>query len=61
MSPGIMHPGNGTDIGKIAPEYAAEAKKIYQSIEAATATVENDGREATGIVFPVFPGPGGTG
>jgi hypothetical protein len=31
-SPGNTN-GNGTDISRIAPEYAAEAKKIYQAIE----------------------------
>jgi len=32
VSPG-NNTGNGTDISRIAPEYAAEAKKIYQAIE----------------------------
>jgi len=32
-APSINHTGNGTDISRIAPEYAAEAKKIYQAIE----------------------------
>jgi hypothetical protein len=32
-TPAVNHNGNSTDIGKIAPEYAAEAKQIYQAIE----------------------------
>jgi hypothetical protein len=32
-TPAVNNGGNGTDIGKIAPEYAAEAKEIYRSIE----------------------------
>lgn len=32
-TPAVINNGNGTDIGRIAPEYAAEAKKIYQSIQ----------------------------
>ena len=32
-TPAFNNGNNNTDIGKIAPEYAAEAKKIYQSIE----------------------------
>jgi hypothetical protein len=31
--PATIQPGNGTDIGKMDTEFAAEAKKIYQSIE----------------------------
>lgn len=31
--PPTVQPGNGTDIGKMDPEFAAEAKKIYQAIE----------------------------
>lgn len=31
--PSNVQPGNGTDIGKMDPEFAAEAKKIYQAIE----------------------------
>lgn len=31
--PATAQPGNGADIGKIDPEFAAEANKIYQSIE----------------------------
>ncbi|MEP7374071.1 MAG: hypothetical protein ABI675_11820 [Chitinophagaceae bacterium] len=32
-TPAVNNGGNTADIGKIAPEYAAEAKKIYKSIE----------------------------
>lgn len=32
-TPVINNGGNTTDISRMAPEYAAEAKKIYQSIE----------------------------
>ena len=33
VTPAVNSGGNNVDISKIAPEYAAEAKKIYQSIE----------------------------
>lgn len=32
-TPAVTNGNNNTDISRIAPEYAAEAKKIYQSIE----------------------------
>jgi hypothetical protein len=33
VAPAVSNGGNNGDISKIAPEYAAEAKKIYQSID----------------------------